>query len=103
MTQAEILLNYNQARNQAAKLDQVAKNLEKLAADKMNNTLGTLKNAWQSDSSSQYYNKVGKVQGDIRTTAGNIRQIANAIRTTAEAVRQSEMRALEIAKARNYS
>lgn len=103
MTKAEILFNYDQAKKQAAKLDKIAKQLETLSSNKMNDTLGILKNAWQSDSSSQYYGKVGKVQDDIKTTANKIRKIANAVRTTAEAVKKSEMRALEIAKARSYT
>lgn len=102
MTKTEVLLNYNQAVQQASKLEDVARKMEKLASEKMEGTVGTLKNAWQSDSSSQYYNKVAKVQGDIRTTARKIRTIAKSIRTTAQAVKQAELRSIEIAQARSY-
>jgi uncharacterized protein YukE len=102
MTRYEILFNYRQAIRQADKLDEVAKKLEKLQADKLGNTIGTLKNAWRSDNSQQYYNKAARVQDEIRVTAGNVKQIARAIRTTAEAVKQAELRALEIAKHRSY-
>ena len=102
MTKSEILFNYRQAIRQAEKLEEVAKKLNKLGTDKMGNSIGTLKSAWQSDNSGAYYSKAIKVQGEIQTTAKNIRQIAQAIRSTAEAVRNAELRALEIARSRSY-
>ncbi len=101
MTEREIKLNYQQAIKQARKLEEIAGKLENLSSNKLSNTVGTLKQAWQSDSSPQYYNKVDKVQGDINTTAKQVRKIANSIRTTADAVRNSEMKAIEIAKTRS--
>lgn len=101
MTEREIKLNYQQAINQAKKLDEIAVKLEKLSSGKLDNTVGTLKQAWQSDSSPKYYNKVSKVQGDITATAKQVRKIANSIRITADAVRNSEMKAVEIAKNRS--
>lgn len=101
MTEREIKLNYQQAIRQASRLEDIAGKLENLSSNKLSNTVGTLKQAWQSDSSSQYYNKVDKVQGDINTTAKQVRKIANSIRTTADAVRNSEMKAVEIAKTRS--
>ena len=101
MTEREIKLNYQQAIRQASRLEDIAGKLENLSSNKLSNTVGTLKQAWQSDSSSQYYNKVDKVQGDINTTAKQVRKIANSIRTTADAVRNSEMKAIEIAKTRS--
>lgn len=101
MTEREIKLNYQQAIREASRLEAIAGKLENLSSNKLSNTVGTLKQAWQSDSSSQYYNKVDKVQGDINTTAKQVRKIANSIRTTADAVRNSEMKAVEIAKTRS--
>lgn len=102
MTKRQIIFNYNQAINQAKKLENIAKNMDRLSKDKLNDTLGTLKNAWRSDNSPQYYSKAAKVQEDIRSTANNIRRTAQGIRTTAEAVKRAELRALEIAKSRSY-
>ena len=83
-------------------MDDIAKKLDKLASDKMENTVGTLKNAWQSDSSPQYYNKVGTVQANMKATAEGLKTIAQCIRTTAEAMKQAEMRVIEIARTRSY-
>lgn len=101
MTEREIKLNYQQAIKEASRLEEIASKLENLSSSKLSNTVGTLKQAWQSDSSPQYYHKVDKVQGDINATAKQVRKIANSIRTTADAVRNSEMKAIEIAKTRS--
>ena len=54
MTEREIKLNYRQAIEQAKKLEDIASKLEKLSSNKLSNTVGTLKQAWQSDSSPKY-------------------------------------------------
>lgn len=102
MSKAQIIFDYNQAINQAKKLEQLARNLEQLSDHKMNDTAGELKRAWQSDYSPQYYRKAAKVQEDIKETAVSVKKVAQGIRTTAEAVKRAELRALEIAKARKY-
>lgn len=102
MTRSEIIFNYRQAIKQAEKLERIASKLDKLGKDKMGSTIGTLKTAWQSDSSPQYYGKAAAVQNEVIVTAKNVRQIASAIRTTAEAIKQAELRALEIARKRSY-
>ncbi len=102
MTEYEIYFQYNSAVRQAQKLDEIARKLEKLSTDKMNSTLRSLKAAWQSDNSAQYYQKAGKAQEDVKETASQIRKIADGIRTTAEAVKNAELRALEIARERSY-
>lgn len=102
MTESQIYFQYNSAVRQAEKLDQIVRKLEKLSNDRMDGTLRSLKNAWQSDSSPQYYQKAGQAQEDIRQTAEQLRKIADGIRTIAEAVKNSELRALEIARNRTY-
>lgn len=102
MTRQEIIFDYKQAIKQAEKLEEIAGKLKTLSVDKIENSIGTLKAAWQSDSSSQYYSKVSKVQEDIKNTSEYVKRIANSIRTTAKAVKEAELRALEIAKSRTY-
>ena len=61
MTRSEIIFNYNQAIKQAARLEEIAGNIERIATDKMENSIGMLKNAWRSDNSPQFYSKLGQV------------------------------------------
>ena len=102
MTENEILFNYRQAMKQADRLDEIAQKIEKLAAVKMESTIGTLKNAWQSDNSALYYNKMNRVQEEILEDAADVKKVAQSIRTTAESIKRAELRALELAKSRTY-
>lgn len=102
MTRSEILFNYRQAIRQAEKIDDIADKIERLATVKLDNTVGSLRNNWNSDSSQRYYSKAGQVQGDINNNAKNLRRVASSIRSTAEAIKRAELRALEIARARSY-
>lgn len=102
MGRSEILFNYRQAIRQAERLETVADNIEKMANDKMGVTISSLRNAWQSDSSPQYYKKIGQVQEDIRSHGEDVRKVAESIRETAEEIKRAELRALEIARSRRY-
>ena len=102
MTKREILFNYNQAIRQAEKLEQLAQRLGRLSSERMEDAIGQLKIAWQSDSSPQYYEKMGKVQWDIRDTSKEIDRIARDNKDAAEAMKKAELRALEIATSRTY-
>ena len=102
MGRSEILFNYRQAISQAEKLEDTARRIDRLADDWMGETISSLKAAWQSDSSPQFYSKMSQVQSDIRTHAENIRKVADSIRETAEEIKRAELRALEIAKRRDY-
>ena len=102
MNKNEIYLNYRRAMQQADRLDEAASNIEKLVSERMTNVTGTLKSAWQSDSSPQYYSKIELVQGNILSDAGKLKKVAQSIRETAEIIRRAELRALEIANKRTY-
>lgn len=101
LQRATIIFNYNQAINQAEKIDGVANQLTRLANDRYASTIGGIKAAWQSDYSGEYYLKTEKVRDDILNTARLLKKIASNIRTTADTVRKAELRALEIARRRS--
>ena len=101
-TELEILLDHQKAMAQANQLDEIADKLDRLSEDKMEDALGKLKSAWQSDNSPAFYSKSAIVQGDIKNSAGNVRKIARAIRETANAIKKADLAALEIAKTRDY-
>lgn len=101
MTRGEVLFNYNQAMAQARRLDTLAKQVELLSRNKIEDTKSRLRVAWQSDNSSAYLGKVEIVQNSIYDSAKKIRNIAQGIRTIAESVKAAELRAIEIARARN--
>ena len=76
MTRGEVLFNYNQAMAQARRLDTLAKQVELLSRNKIEDTKSRLRVAWQSDNSSAYLGKVEIVQNSIYDSAKKIRNIA---------------------------
>ena len=102
MERWEILFNYQQSIQQAGRLEDIARKVDRLANNKMGETVDGQRAAWQSDSSPRFYNKIGQVQSDIRAHADNIRKVAKSIRTIAEEIKRAELRALEIARMRSY-
>ena len=79
MTRGEVLFNYNQAMAQARRLDTLAKQVELLSRNKIEDTKSRLRVAWQSDNSSAYLGKVEIVQNSIYDSAKKIRNIAQGI------------------------
>lgn len=102
MTRTEIIFNYNRAMKEAERLENLAKKLNRIADRDMESAIGTLKNAWNSDYSGQYYKKAYTVEESIKKSAANLSAIANSIRKIAEITKNSELRALETAKNRSY-
>ncbi len=102
MKESEILFNYNQAMQQAGKLEEVAGKLERLSGSEMECTKNILSNAWQSDSSSQYYQKLDAVREKVLASSRQIRSIAAQLRDAARAVKSAELAALAIAEHRTY-
>lgn len=100
MGKSEIYSNYQQAIRQAADLEDIAVKIDRLAGDRMGETINGLKGAWQSDNSSQFYSKIGQVQRDIHAQAQRARKVAGSIREIAKEIRDAELRALELAKRR---
>ena len=102
-TRSEIYFNYNQAINQARRLEDIARNVERLSNNDMNNTVSEIQTAWQSDSSRAYISKAQRVQGNIVKDAAKVRKVASTIRDTAERIKNAELAALEIAERRTYN
>ncbi len=102
MTRTEILFNYRQAIKQAEKLEQLSKRLNSVADRSMEPAIATLRSAWRSDHSEQYYSKAGIAKDNINKSAANLNTIAASIRRVAKAVRDAELRALEVARKRSY-
>lgn len=100
MTLAEIYFNYNRAMEQANRLDDIGRQLDKQSDNKMEEILNNVRSAWESDNSAQYVKKGQKVQNDIKTTADNLHRIAETIRKIANQIREAELEAWRIANER---
>lgn len=97
-----IELNFQQAKQQAAQLESLATKLENLAKNDLAGTLQQLSEAWKGESASAYMQKGQRLEGKIAQTAKELKRTAQTIRSTAQRTYNTEMRARELAKQREY-
>lgn len=101
-TRASIEFDFKQALSQADRIDEIADNLGNLAKVKFDGTMQNLAANWKGDNASLYLGKGERLQDNMSKTSGELHSIASDIRTVARRLYEAEMRALEIAKHREY-
>lgn len=94
--------NYIQAKRQAAKLEEQAGRLSRLAADQLSGTISSLSYNWKGESARAYMRKGEQMKTEINRLAGDLRRTASVIRSSAERTYRAEMRARELARKRAY-
>jgi uncharacterized protein YukE len=99
-TRASIEMDFNKARTQANKLDEIANNLKNLSSNDFQGTLQNLSGCWKGSNASAYMNKGTKLQDEINSTAKELHAVASDIRTIAKRIYDAEMAALAIAETR---
>ncbi|HIZ64619.1 MAG TPA: WXG100 family type VII secretion target [Candidatus Blautia pullicola] len=97
-----IEMDFRQAKQQAAQLEELAAQLKNLAAKDLQETMQSLSAAWKGESADSYMQKGVRLEENISGTARKLEQIASTIRITAQRTYEAEMRAREIAKERTY-
>ena len=98
-----IELNYRQAINQARQLEKVAKNLLSMSDEEMVSIINETAKNWQGINAEQYIKKCKKIENQISKVSSEISRTATTIRTMAKNIYDSEMRALELAREREYN
>lgn len=96
----EIRIDFQNALEQARRLDSIADRLDRRVAGKLEETTQGIHAAWKSDSASLYLGKNQELQRQIRQTGKRLRAAAEEIRKIARQIYEAEMRALEIARQR---
>lgn len=97
---SEIRFDFQNAMEQAKKLDTLADNIERRVVNRLDETSQSVHAAWKGDSASRYLYKTQELQRQIRQTARTLRDTAQDIRRIARRIHEAEMRALEIARSR---
>lgn len=97
---SEIRFDFQNAMEQAKKLDALADNIERRVVNKLDETSQSVHAAWKGDSANRYLIKTQELQRQIRQTANALRNTAQDIRQIARRIYEAEMRALEIARNR---
>lgn len=102
-SRSEIEFDFDQAKKQAKRIDEIADDLSNLSKSKLENTLSTLSANWKGQNASNYLAKGGRLQGEINGTANELHSIASTIREIARRIYEAEMAALRIAEEREYN
>lgn len=97
-----IEMNFQQAKQQASRLEQLASRLERLAKNDFEGTLQQISSCWKGESADAYLQKGGQLENNIVRTAADLRRTAQTIRSTAQRTYNAEMRARELARNRTY-
>ncbi|MBO5303961.1 MAG: WXG100 family type VII secretion target [Lachnospiraceae bacterium] len=99
----EINMDFNNAKNQAANLEAVAKNIENMINNDFEPCMRGISANWKGDNAENYVKKGNRLKADIEKTAKNLRKAASTIRTIAKNIYDAEKAAYEIAQARKYN
>ena len=97
---SEIRFDFQNALEQAKKLETLADSIDRRVVDKMTETTQSIHAAWKGNSATRYINKAQDLRQQIEQTANILRSTAEDIRRIARRVYEAEMQALEIAQSR---
>lgn len=96
----EIRFDFQNAMEQAKKLDALAESIDRRAANKVEETAQSVHAAWKGDSAARYIGKTRQLSQQLHQTANTLRDTAEDIRSVARRIYEAEMRALRIAQSR---
>lgn len=95
-----IAFNYEKAIKQADELLDIAKDVRKVAKDKMEPSIQTIDKNWDGDSSKKFVTKSNQLKEKVVDSADDIQKIAGAIKEMAKKIYDAEMEAIRVAKER---
>nr|WP_300167678.1 WXG100 family type VII secretion target [uncultured Flavonifractor sp.] len=102
-TKWQIEFDFEQARKQANRLDDIADQLEHLAKKQIERYNQELPSYWRGKSASLFQKKQDEMKKNVLQSARELRQQAECIRRIARLLYEAEMAALEIARRRAYT
>lgn len=97
-----IKMNFKSAMDQADQLEEVANEIERTAKTDIMGSMNRIVKSWTGEASRDYCKKGQKVAENILKYAKQLKESAEAIREIAQRTYRAEMKALELAKKREY-
>lgn len=101
-TRASIEMDFKRAKAQAAKLEQIASDMDGLANEQLNGSMQNLSSGWKGENANAYIAKGEKLQSKMNASASDLRNVASDIRRAAERIYRAELAALELAEKRLF-
>ena len=97
-----IRMDFERAKAAAGRLDGIADSIASMLSGEYDGSLDSVRQNWRGDSATLFLTKAGELWDKVNKTASDLRAAADVIRRIAQNVYDSEMRALEIARQREY-
>lgn len=95
-----IAFNYEKAVKQADELLDIAKDIHKVATDKLEPSIKIVDKNWDGASSKKFVAKSRQLKDKVVDSANDIQAIADSIKEMAKKIYDAEMEAIRIAKER---
>ena len=101
-TRRSIQVNFRNAKTQAKTLSECASDISRLQRD-LNGIIAEISRGWEGNAARAYLAKCEQMKAKLGKQAQDLNNISNAVSRTAQSYYNAEMRAIEIAEARNSS
>ena len=101
-TEAEIFMEYEAALKQADSLSEAAQEIKTAVVEGTESAEASLSASWKGEGAEAFGGKCGVLREKAEGISRVLTETADAVRTIAENIYQAEMRALAIAKIRDY-
>ena len=98
-----IRMDYERAKAAAAKLDDIADRIQRMMEHDYTELLGDVRYNWKGENADRFIVKSETLQGKMNTVVKRLHETADTIRRIAKNTYDAEMRALEIARQREYA
>lgn len=98
----EIQMDYRMAVQQAESLREIARELQNLGNQNMQDCMAEISGNWKGNNSNEYISKCSLLKGNVIKTADKLERIANTIQRIAKNTYDAEMESLRLALTRVY-
>ena len=98
---AQIVMDFNKARNQAGKLDEAARSIRR-ESKRFMQCRADVVSAWTGDNATKFASKMGLVSEDLDKIASSLERAADTIRKNAKTIYDADMEARRIAEIRTF-
>ena len=97
-----IRMDFEKAKAAAARLDDIADSIASMMSGEYEDSLDSVNQSWRGDNATFFLTKSNELGDKIGKIVSDLKAAADVIRRIAQNTYDSEMRALEIARQREY-
>ena len=97
-----IRMDFEKAKAAAGRLDDIADSITGIMSGEYDDSIESVRQNWRGDSATLFLTKGNELRDKISKTVSDLKAAADVIRRIAQNTYDSEMRALEIARQREY-